>query len=353
MKKFLFMLTVCFCIVGSLHLNVKAATFKDLSESQRFYKEMMYLEGRAIISGYPDGTFQPDGQVTRAAAAIMIGRALGLDGTQKATKFSDVGADQKASGYIASAAGRGIISGYPDGSYRPNEAVTRGQMAIFLSRAFGLTKEAAAPFTDVSSSMASYPHIKRIIAENLTSGYEDNTFRPNVKVTRAQFSAFLSRALNDDFKVELPPAPVSYLKDRSKTYYYDSDDMGSYSYKFSGRKYFEWNLWDVYEGNKNTYSIVEKEDSKGYYFGYPESESWMMLKYPVKVGQKWSIGYQGFVHTYEITSTTKTITTRAGTFRNVIEVTADDGGVDYYAPNVGLIKVIFEGITKVELIKIQ
>ena len=79
----------------------------------------------------------------------------------------------------------------------------------------------------------------------------------------------------------------------------------------------------------------------------------MMLKYPVKVGQTWSVGYQGFVHTYKITSTTKTITTQAGTFRNVIEVTADDGGVDYYAPNVGLIKVIFEGITKVELVKVQ
>ena len=134
------------------------------------------MENKGIITGYADGTFRPDGEVTRAGAAIMIGRALDLDGEQRATRFSDVKADQKASGYIASAAEAGIIQGFPDETYRPNETVTRGQMAIFLSRAFKLTEEADVPFTDVSSSMASYLHIKRIVAENLTAGYEDNTF---------------------------------------------------------------------------------------------------------------------------------------------------------------------------------
>ena len=80
--------------------------------------------------------------MTRAAAAIMIGRALDLNGEQRKTKFPDVGAEQVASGYIASAVAEGIIQGYPDGTYRPNETVTRGQMAIFLSRAFDLTVEA-------------------------------------------------------------------------------------------------------------------------------------------------------------------------------------------------------------------
>ncbi|KAB7707424.1 S-layer homology domain-containing protein [Bacillus aerolatus] len=351
MKKCLSFLAVFVLAFSSFSFSVKAAAFADLSENHRFYKEMSFLENKGIISGYPDDTFRPDGEVTRAAAAIMIGRALGLNGVQRATKFSDVGADQKASGYIASAVERGIISGFQDGKYHPNEFVTRGQMAIFLSRAFKLTEEAAAPFSDVSSSMTIYPHVKRIIAENLTSGYEDNTFRPNVKVTRAQFSAFLARALDDKFKVELP-VQLTYLKNKNKIYHYQSDEMGNLYYKFSGKKYFEWDLWDVYVKNKKAYSIVEKENSQGYYFGYPESESWQLLKYPVKVGQSWSVGYQGYEHTYKITSTTMTITTPAGTFRNVIEVTADDGGTDYYAPNVGLIKVSFEGITKIQLTKI-
>ena len=75
-------------------------------------------------------------------------------------------------------------------------------MAIFLSRAFNLIEEADESFADISPSMASYYHIKRIIEERLTHGYPDNTFRPNEKITRAQFSAFLARALDDQFKVD-------------------------------------------------------------------------------------------------------------------------------------------------------
>ncbi len=346
----LFLFVLSFSAFG---VSAKAASFSDLQEGQRFYKEILFLENKGIITGRADGTFRPDGEVTRAAVAIMIGRALELNGEQRTTGFSDVKANQQASGYIASAADAGIIQGFPDGSYRPNETVTRGQMAIFLSRAFNLTKEADAPFTDVSSSMTSYQHIKRIIAENLTAGYSDNTFRPNVKVTRGQFSAFLARALNDEFKVELPPVSSSFLKDKNKIYHYNSDDFGRYYYKYSNRGYFEWNLWDVYPEKGKNYSIVEKEDSQGYRFGYPESESWLYLAYPVKVGQSWGVGYQGFVTDYTITATNLTLTTPAGTFHNVVEVTADDGGFDYYAPNVGLIKVVFEGLTKVELMKIE
>ena len=333
--------------------NVKAATFSDLQSSHRFYEEMLFLEAEGIITGYPDGTFRPDGEVTRAAAAIMIGRALELNGQQRATVFSDVGADQKASGYIASAVNAGIIQGYPDGTYRPNETVTRGQMAIFLSRAFNLKEEAATPFKDISPSMASYLHIKRIVAEKLTQGYEDHTFRPNVKVTRAQFSAFLARALNDEFKVEIP---VVYLKDPNKTYYYHSNEIGrgSYYYYFPGEEYPDWNLWYVYEENGDSYAVVERQDSGGYGFGYPYSEITFVITNPIEVGHSWDIeyGYQ-ILSSYEITATNMTVTTPAGTFENVIEVTEKDGWVGYYAPNIGIVKTTVDGETMVELTKIE
>src|SRR3954471_16237003 len=87
----LFVLVVFF--FSGFGANVKAATFSDLQSSHRFYEEMLFLEAEGIITGYPDGTFRPDGEVTRAAAAIMIGRALELNGQQRATVFSDVGAN--------------------------------------------------------------------------------------------------------------------------------------------------------------------------------------------------------------------------------------------------------------------
>ncbi|WP_052343677.1 S-layer homology domain-containing protein [Bacillus massiliigorillae] len=170
-------------------------SFPDVSEQYTFYKEINFLVSRSVISGYADGTFKPGKSVTRAEAAIMIGRALGLDGTKRNTSFSDVGAASVASGYIQSAVEAGIINGFPDGTYRPNESVTRGQLAIFLSRAFNLTDTAPVNFSDVSKNSVAYEYIGRLVAANITMGYGDNTFRPNDAVTRGQFSAFLTRAI--------------------------------------------------------------------------------------------------------------------------------------------------------------
>ncbi len=355
LKKIIFLLMAFVLTVSGFTVSAKAAGFTDLTEGQRFYDEMSFLENKGIITGYADGTFRPNGEVTRAAAAIMIGRSLNLDGEQKATEFPDVGADQQASGYIASAAATGIIKGYTDGKFHPNETVTRGQMAIFLSRAFHLTEEADVPFVDISPAMVSYQHIKRIVAENLTQGYEDNTFRPNLKVTRAQFSAFLARALNDEFKVELQPVHLSYLRDKNYVYYYhtnyDSQAEDSY-YVYSDKAYDNWDVWDVYTNNTYSYSRLEAENSNGYYVGYPESEYQVEIKYPREEGKSWIPLYEGDpAHT--ITSINTILTTPAGTFYNVVEVTSEDGWIYYYAPNIGLIKRTYNGATELELTKIE
>ena len=73
-------------------------------------------------------------------------------------------------------------------------------MAIFLSRAFNLTKEANVAFPDVTSEQAAYVHIKRILAAGLTAGFPDGTYRPNNLVKRSDFSALMSRALDPRFK---------------------------------------------------------------------------------------------------------------------------------------------------------
>ncbi|CAM3777104.1 hypothetical protein GCM10009865_50660 [Aeromicrobium ponti] len=178
------------------------SSFPDLSSSHRFYHEISYLLGREIITGFPDGTFRSNQTVTRAQAAIMIGKALKFDGTPRNTIFKDVGASSKASGYIAAATEEGIITGYPDGTFRPDAPVTRGQMAIFLAKAFKLTEEASVTFNDVSTGSKSYDSIKKILADRITTGYPDGTFRPDQSLIRADFSAFMARALAEEFKVK-------------------------------------------------------------------------------------------------------------------------------------------------------
>ena len=198
MRKVFISLLSILLVLGAF-TNVQAASFKDVPASSTFYKEINYLTSKKIISGYADGSFKPNEAVTRGQAATMISRALGLNGTQRTTKFKDVSKSNAASGHIQSAVDKGIIQGFSDGTFRPNQKVTRGQMAIFLVRAFNLTKTTTVTFKDVSKSSAAYPYIGKLLAAKITSGYSDNTFRPDQAVTRGQFSAFMARALDPSF----------------------------------------------------------------------------------------------------------------------------------------------------------
>ncbi|WP_162287884.1 S-layer homology domain-containing protein [Indiicoccus explosivorum] len=199
MKKFLAVLVVLLVFSGTLASTSSAAGFPDVNEDDRFYDEIMYLTGESIINGFPDGTFQPKGDVTRAQAAIMIGRALGYDGTQQDTAFPDVDADVRASGYIAALTEAGIINGYPDGTYRPGDVVTRAEMAIFLHRAFVSEEyEGTEDFSDVAPGMRSFEAIADLQSLGIAGGYPDGTFRPDVELNREQFAAFMARAVNPD-----------------------------------------------------------------------------------------------------------------------------------------------------------
>ncbi|OKL36401.1 S-layer homology domain-containing protein [Domibacillus mangrovi] len=208
MKKSLSVL-LSFIIVFSLFVPfAQAASFKDVPHSHRFFDDIDFLSNAEIITGFPDGTFKPDQAVTRAQAAILIGKTFELDGTKRKTSFSDVNTSNTASGYIESAVEEGIISGFPDGTFRPGQTVTRGQMAIILAKAFGLTDTADVDFADVSKTSAAYPYIQLIVAAGITYGYEDGTFKPNNAVTRGQFAAFLSRAF---FSMPVDSLSVEFL----------------------------------------------------------------------------------------------------------------------------------------------
>ena len=193
-KLFLMLMTSVLVFSGLAISKVEAAQFSDVPESHRFFDDVQYLMEKGVIS--PTGTkFGIDQKITREEVAIMVSKSVGLSGTQSTTKFKDVPSSLKSSGYINSAVKAGIISGYPDNTFRPNEIVTRGQMAIFLARAYKLTEEATTNFKDMNPSVSSYKNVRQIVKAGITSGYPDNTFRPNETLTRGQIVAFLSRAM--------------------------------------------------------------------------------------------------------------------------------------------------------------
>ncbi|MGM9926932.1 MAG: N-acetylmuramoyl-L-alanine amidase [Bacillus sp. (in: firmicutes)] len=169
-----------------------ATSFKDISSSYRAYDEIMYLAQGEIVTGDTAGRFNPNLKVTRAEAVAMIGRALGLSSTQTATNFKDVGANNFASGYIKAAVAKGIVSGYGDGTFRPNNYVTRGEMAVLISKAFNYS-------FDGTVSSAATALKSRGIAQGLANG----SFGTGENIIRADYAVFLARAI--DYKLRITP----------------------------------------------------------------------------------------------------------------------------------------------------
>ncbi|RXJ02936.1 hypothetical protein DS745_04950 [Anaerobacillus alkaliphilus] len=186
-------------------------TGKEVYEASSLFKdvnsyEVNLLAQQKIVQGYTDQTFRPNNPVTRAEAVTMIGRALGFDETKRETTFPDVPLEHFASGLIAEGVEKGIVTGYGDGTFRPRTEVTRGEMAVFINRAFALEKTRTATFSDIRPQMFSYQSIIRLAESGITVGYSDGTFRPDRSITRLEFALFLARAIYPDLRPK-PKAP--------------------------------------------------------------------------------------------------------------------------------------------------
>ncbi|HPR94433.1 MAG TPA: S-layer homology domain-containing protein [Syntrophomonadaceae bacterium] len=154
-----------------------------------------YLVGIGAIAGYPDETFRPDSLITRAEFAKTIVDAFEL--TAGSGKIFTDTAEHWAKDYIAIAAANGIVLGYNDTEFGPDDLITREQMAIMIVKAAGL-KDAAGELTfsdkdDVSSW--AYNWVVSGTQNEIMSGYTDNTFKPLKNATRAEAAAVIYNVL--------------------------------------------------------------------------------------------------------------------------------------------------------------
>ena len=181
----------------STTLDLYLNRFKDVPHTNSFYDYVHELVDEDIIKGYDDGTFRPNASLTRAQAAKMIVLSAGLeyDGSAKAN-FKDVKSSSSLSPYIAAAQKAGILKGYDDGTFKPNEPVKRSQIAKMTSLAFDLKKSGTPEkFKDVESikSQETRDYIYTLSSLEIVKGYGDE-FRPYNSVTRGQFSKIASIA---------------------------------------------------------------------------------------------------------------------------------------------------------------
>lgn len=170
--------------------------YYDVSSTYWAAKEIKDLSVAGIITGKGDGIFKPNDNVSRAEAATIIARALKL-APVKSSAFKDVPASHWAAGNINAVMKAGIVNGRSPGYFAPNENITRAEISKLLTKAFALSASTpSTSFTDIKGHWAENS-INTIAAHNLANGHDDGSFKPNANAKRAEFTAFVHRAIEN------------------------------------------------------------------------------------------------------------------------------------------------------------
>ncbi|MFC1571764.1 S-layer homology domain-containing protein [Candidatus Margulisiibacteriota bacterium] len=153
-----------------------------------------------LIKGYPDDTFRPEKGITRAELVTLLVRSLGIPDSvleeNAFTEFVDVPSDHWATKYIASATANNLVTGYPNGTFKPNKVLNRAEGVTILARYAKLpeTTEADAPFIDLSPNFWANKYLSPAKAAGMLQYLEDQNFDPSANFTRAEACEVLYRA---------------------------------------------------------------------------------------------------------------------------------------------------------------
>ncbi|GLC87627.1 InlB B-repeat-containing protein [Lysinibacillus piscis] len=171
------------------------ATFTDITS---YWAQSMIedIAGRCIIKGYPDGTFKPDAPIQRQHVAVLFARTFELAPTREIISFNDIPAEHLYYDAIMKVYQAGIFDG-TDGQFKPNAYITRAQMAKVFVLAFDLDTNGTgtATFQDVPATHWAKDYIATLGEYGIALG-DNGNFKPDEPVTRAQFVAFMYRALH-------------------------------------------------------------------------------------------------------------------------------------------------------------
>lgn len=202
----------------------------------------------AYVIGYPDGTVHPNGQITRAEVATIFFRLLRdevRDGAfTTSNSYSDVAYGKWYNNPISTMSALGIITGYPDGNFKPNKPITRAEFAAIAARFDETQSGKSATFSDVIGHWAA-KEIGIAYYNDWIKGYPDGTFKPDQNITRAEAMTLINRVL--ERKPESPADLLTNMNkwtdnmDTSKWYYLDVQEAtNSHGYT---RKTFNYELW--------------------------------------------------------------------------------------------------------------
>ena len=168
----------------------------------------------AYMKGYPDKTFGPDKPMTRAEVTMMFARLL-KERPEKGRKYimpyKDIHENDWYAYAVTFMSEKKLVSGYPDGTFKPNAPITRAEFASIASRFDSLVDKADLKFSDVSKNHWAYKVICSAEAKGWISGYPDGTFKPEKNITRAEVVSSTNRILNRYADLDFAKAHVQEL----------------------------------------------------------------------------------------------------------------------------------------------
>lgn len=193
------MLVLSFCLALTAGGVAWAAGFSDV-QGHWAEDEITEWASLELANGYPDGTFKPNKQVTRAEFVALVNRAFCIDKTGSDPGFTDVRPDQWYYDDVAAAKADGYIEGYPDNKFKPNNGISRQEVAAILTRLldFEETTDGLDVLTD-EGKIAKWArgYIGANVDSGVFIGMPDGTFQPTRGITRAETLVVLDRALGD------------------------------------------------------------------------------------------------------------------------------------------------------------
>ena len=153
----------------------------------------------AYITGYSDGTVRPMNDITRAEVATIFFRLLTdevrEDYWATTSGYSDVSAGDWYNNAVSTLSNMGVIGGYPNGTFGPNDTISRAEFVAIATRFFDYTAQYRGTFSDVSSTAWYADYVQAGVELGLVGGYPDGTFDPNGAITRAEACAIVNRVL--------------------------------------------------------------------------------------------------------------------------------------------------------------
>ncbi|MEY9978812.1 S-layer homology domain-containing protein [Lysinibacillus sp. RC79] len=347
------LIAVCLIPIEGVH----AASFKDVSKDNTLITEIDYLVEKGIINGYPNNLFKPNTYVTRAQVAVMLTRALGLQTTNvKDPKYQDVPTTHPYYKEITAVQNAGIFDTAQ--KFNPTATLTRGDMAIVLQRAFKLKGSESSYFTDVSAKTRGYKEISVIFSNNIVRGYDDGSFKPNLPLTRAHFSAFLARALT--------LSNPNLLKDTAYDYtysHYSLSDKKSYTLKYQySHNDDKSDVWTVTDLNSNKVFNDELLFSDGEVYGQGFARDYdlfydLYFGLPLRIGVIQHEDDGGIISGIRITVKATDGTVQAGgvKYNNAIvleqtSVYSNRVSTYYFVDGIGLVKELYNDVVIYELL---